>query len=361
MFKGQLAFHKAFGASYGQRGTGMGFDTFDWIVNENLTDDKVRVREAYWFWSPSAMGRDWTVSVGRRPATNGFLVNLRDDDKAKSPIGHIINMEFDGASVSMKTDDLIEGSYLKVCLGRGLTNASSRFNMSGPDYDDNGQLSNMDLIGVIAKLYDDGQYTAFAKYYKAVNVLGMQDANRNGMYDTGDTMKTYGDMDGAALSFQIAGIGDEWSDFLDETIFFASYAWSQSDPKSSNPADAMMGSVKSESGDSIYVGLQTPNLTGGKFGIEYNHGSEYWRPFTYGEDTLIGSKLAVRGNAYEAYWTQPIIGKMFTMQVRYTYLDYDYTGSQGFMGDFGTPIKVEDNPNAIDTAQDIRVYFRYRY
>jgi len=361
MFKGQLAFNKAFGASYGQRGTGMGFDTFDWIVNENLTDDKVRVREAYWFWSPSAMGRDWTVSVGRRPATNGFLVNLRDDDKAKSPIGHIINMEFDGASVSMKTDDLIEGSYLKVCLGRGLTNASSRFNMTGPDYDDNGQLSNMDLIGVIAKLYDDGQYTAFAKYYKAVNVLGMQDANRNGKYDTGDTMKTYGDMDGAALSFQIAGIGDEWNDFLDETIFFASYAWSQSDPKSSNPADAMMGSVKSESGDSIYVGLQTPNLTGGKFGIEYNHGSEYWRPFTYGEDTLIGSKLAVRGNAYEAYWTQPIIGKMFTMQVRYTYLDYDYTGSQGFMGDFGTPIKVEDNPNAIDTAQDIRVYFRYRY
>ena len=359
MFKGQLAFNKAFGASYKQRGTGQGFDTFDWIVNENSTDDKVRVREAYWFWSPSAFGRDWTVSVGRRPATNGFLVNLRDDDKAKSPIGHIINMEFDGASVTMKTDDLLEGSYLKVCLGRGLTNASSRFNMTSPDYDDNGGLSNMDLIGVIAKIYDNGQYTAFAKYYKAVNVLGMKDANKNNRYDhDDDTMKTYGDMDGAALSFQIAGIGDEINDFLDETTFFASYAWSQSDPKSNQ---AMMGSTKRESGDSIYVGLQTPNLTGGKFGMEYNHGSQYWRPFTYGEDTMIGSKLAVRGNAYEAYWTQPIIDKMFTMQVRYTYLDYDYTGSQGFMGDFGTPVKISDNPNAIDTAQDIRVYFRYRY
>jgi hypothetical protein len=233
--------------------------------------------------------------------------------------------------------------------------------MTGPDYDDNGQLSNMDLIGVIAKMYDNGQYTAYAKYYKAVNVLGMQDANANGMYDTGDTMKTYGDMDGAALSFQIAGIGDEWNDFLDETTFFAAYAWSQSNPKSSSVADAMMGSTKSESGDSIYIGLQTPNLTGGKFGLEYNHGSRYWRPFTYGEDTLVGSKLAVRGNAYEAYWTQPIIDKMFTLQVRYTYLDYDYTGSQGFMGDFGTPVKISDNPNAVDTAQDIRVYFRYRY
>jgi hypothetical protein len=80
---------------------------------------------------------------------------------------------------------------------------------------------------------------------------------------------------------------------------------------------------------------------------------------------MIGSKMAVRGNAYEAYWTQPIIDKVFSMQVRYTYLDYDYTGSDGFFGDGGTPYKIgsteANSINAVETAQDIRVYFRYRY
>jgi len=54
------------------------------------------------------------------------------------------------------------------------------------------------------------------------------------------------------------------------------------------------------------------------------------------------------------------------MQVRYTYLDYDYTGSDGFFGDGGAPVSMSDaeaNPqmDPVETAQDIRVYFRYRY
>ncbi len=367
MFKGQLAVNKAFGQrSFDPHNPqGNGFDSFDWIVTENLTDGNVRLREAYWFWSPHAMGRDWTVSVGRRPATNGFLVNLREDDKAKSPIGHIINMEFDGASVSMKTGDILEGSYIKLCVGRGLSNASARFNGASSDYvtSDN-MLHNMDLVGAIAKLYDDGQYVAFAKYYRAFDVIGMDMRTDPTM----PSLATYGDMDGADIALQINGIGDEISDFLDETIIFASYAWSQTVPKDNQP---MLGSMKKESGDSIYVGLQTPNLTGGKFGLEYNHGSKYWRPFTYAEDTMAGSKVAVRGDAYEVYWTQPIIKKddksVFDMQIRYTYMDYDYTGSQAFFGDAGTPIKVEDankmgmGSQVADTAQDLRVYFRYRY
>jgi len=365
MFKGTLAYNKAFGAG-GMKTSGMpqrgsGFDTFDWVINENLTDDTLRVKEAYWFWSPTINDRGYTLSVGRRPATNGFLVNMREDDKAKSPIGHIINMEFDGISGSVKTDDIVEGSYLKLCLGRGLSNATSRFAMSQPDYITEGnQLHNMDLVGVIAKMYDDGQYTAFAKYYRAFNVIGMNDGNTSdGGYNQNiDTLQSYGDMDGAALSFQMSGVGDEINDFLDDTTLFASFAWSNTRPKD---GQKMLGSTSNESGSSIYLGAQMPNMTGGKFGLEYNHGSKYWRPFTYAEDTMAGSKLAVRGDAYEAYWTQPIIGKIFTMQVRYTYMDYKYTGSQAFFGDFGNPMNVSDVPSAIDTAQDLRVYFRYRY
>jgi len=367
MFKGQLAFNKAFGQSTAPMGSGYNYyDRFDWIVNENLTDDTLRVREAYWFWSPHFWGQDWTLSVGRRPATNGFLIALRDDDKAKSPIGHIINMEFDGISGSIKTGDLIEGSYFKVCLGRGLTDATARFDNSGLSYveDKGNNFDNMDLIGAIAKVYDDGQYTLLAKYYRAFNAIGLKMQGNNNPA----ILKSVGDIDGAALSLKVAGIGDEISDFLDDTIVFASFAYSNTLPKD---GETMLGSDDSKSGTSIYVGTQMPNGTGGKFGLEYNHGSEYWRPFTYGEDTMAGSKMAVRGNAYEAYWTQPIIEKsgkkIFTMQVRYTYMDYDYSGSDAFFGDMGAPMSMDEakaSPYAnsvVETAQDLRIYFRYRY
>ena len=132
--------------------------------------------------------------------------------------------------------------------------------------------------------------------------------------------------------------------------------------------DSMLGSDKSETGTSFWVGAQMPNLTGGKFGLEYNRGSEHWRPFTYGEDTMIGSKLAARGSAIEAYWTQPLIEDVFSMQVRYTQITYDYTGSNAFFGDGGTAMAMSDVEAAggmmgdpIEKAQDIRVYFRYRY
>jgi hypothetical protein len=130
VFKGQLAYHKAFGATalqannYPQRG--MGFDTFDWISSETLNDDKLRVREAFWLWTPTIGDRGYTFSIGRRPSTNGFLANLDNDDiSPKSPLGHVVNMEFDGASASVKLDDVSPGMMFKVCLGRGLTNAKA--------------------------------------------------------------------------------------------------------------------------------------------------------------------------------------------------------------------------------------------
>jgi Protein of unknown function (DUF3373) len=367
LFKGQLSFNKAFGASYNQRATGQGYDTFDWVINENLTDDTLKVREAYWLWTPTVAGFPTTLSVGRRPATNGFLINLRDDDKAKSPLSHIINMEFDGASGSIKLDEYVSGMYIKLCLGRGITNAKARFDQAGLDYTKDGgtALDNMDLAGVIFKPYDDGQYSLMTNYYRAFNVIGNDISGQNGGTPSAPVMTTYGEMDGAAISGKIEGIGDEINDFLDNTIIFASFAWSQTRPEGTQ---RMLGSADKEAGSSYWIGTQMPNLTGGKFGLEYNHGSKYWRPFTYGEDTMIGSKMAVRGSAYEAYWTQPIIDNVFSMQIRYTYLDYDYTGSNAFFGDGGTPVSMADAKAApltygdpVETAQDIRVYFRYRY
>ena len=128
------------------------------------------------------------------------------------------------------------------------------------------------------------------------------------------------------------------------------------------PTSGMLGSTDKETGTSYYIGLNMPAfLDDDRFGLEYNHGSKYWRSFTYGEDTLVGSKLATRGDAYEAYYDLPLVGKNLTAQLRYTYIDYDYTGSDTFFGWTGTPTDVDTTPGAVQSATNVRLYLRYRY
>ncbi|WP_201352201.1 DUF3373 family protein [Hydrogenimonas urashimensis] len=396
-FIGTLSYYKM----YGQLPSpAMGFNYFDWVVNETPNDGTVRVKEAYFiYFGDKLFGANvpWTASIGRRPATDGLLVNYREDQNPKSPIGHIINTEFDGASFKFDLSNVtdIPGMYFKLCMGRGMTNANSRYavQVDGVNYTKLDGWDHTDLAGFIFVPYDDGQYSVHTTWFRAFNLPGMYGTEYyyNGL--TGapigpnpQTMefKQGGDMDGAAISLLAEGIGDGINDFLDETNFFVSFAWSKTRPGGSHNAsmidvtgtnptmdtlvdNAMLGSNDNETGNSIYVGTNFPVMfiDGGRIGLEYNHGSEYWRSFTYAEDTLAGSKLATRGDAYEIWYNQELIGKTLTAQVRYTYMDYDYTGSQGFFGEAGAPIDQSDAEAmgmvSVEKAQDLRVYVRYRY
>jgi len=136
-FKGQLAYNKAFGARSGVPQNNM--DSFDWIANENAYDDTIRVRQAYFLWQDQeffGLDMPWTFSVGRRPSTNGHLINLRDDDHASSPLAHGINVEFDGASAKF-TLSKEWGTSIKLCAGRGMSNASSKFSNTPYAKDEN--------------------------------------------------------------------------------------------------------------------------------------------------------------------------------------------------------------------------------
>ena len=387
-FTGQLAYNKAYGDRSGFAGGFPGFETFDWITNENAYDDQVRVRSAYFFVRDDELfGAElpWTFSIGRRPSTNGHLINLREDDRAASPMGHNINVEFDGLSAKMGFEDVsgIPGMYVKLCAGRGGTNANAKFftvdtatgtpSVAAPYSTNAADIPNIDLIGFIFYPYDDGQYSFGTQYYYAANLI---DANMgtDPMNPVFTGMQDVGNMSAFTANFKVYGIGDYWSDFLDETIFFASAAWSVTDPNQGATEQGMLGSQDSKTGQSYWFGLQTP--TGfselGHFGAEYNHGSKYWRSITYAEDTNIGSKVAARGDAYELYYTDYLIEDVFSFQIRYTYIDYEYTGSNGFFGSStGTPYKISDIKNnpamaglasvTVDTAQDLRLYLRYRY
>lgn len=399
VFKGQLSMNKAFGAEFrspfadptiGSRPLSLG-GMFDWTGNEALTDNNLKVRQAYWLYlGEKFLGADipWTFSVGRRPSTNGFLANLRDDDPAQSPLGHVINVEFDGLSSKLDLSNVtgVPGMSFKLCMGQGSTNAQPLFATATPYADDASQLEDIKLAGFIFEPYNDGQYIVKSTWYKAFDLPGM-DMNVDG---TPTEFRQFGNMYGAALSIMVDGLAEDG--FLADTKVFGSLAWSKTDP---DAGKAMLGSSEQETGTSYWLGAQVPVTEKGKFGLEYNHGSKYWRPFTYSEDTMIGSKIAARGDAIEAYLTYQI-NDALSAQLRYTAIDYDYTGSNGFFGNYsGAVMKIDDikagasayaaavadgsiagypaeaqqqlgmaaafAPNVVDKAQDLRFYIRYRF
>lgn len=375
-FTGQLAYNKAFGARSGANNpASSSYEAFDWITNENAYDDSLRVRSAYFLYvNDTFLGSDvpWTFSIGRRPSTNGHLVNLRDDDGANSPMGHTINVEFDGLSSKFGLENItgVNGMYAKLCAGRGLTNAAPKF--SGAPYAEDATANpDIDLIGLIFVPWENGQYGVATQYYYANNLIDAVNP-----MDQTQGFDTVGGMHSFTANFTVNGIGNEWSDYLDDSFFFLSGAMSQTNP---DAGKNMLGSVESETGYSLWTGLQMPSLFSddGRWGVEYNQGSKYWRSITYAEDTNIGSKLAARGDAYEAYFTEPLVDDILTFQVRYTYIDYKYAGSNGFFGETtGNAVAISDiqaaaaagdpqmmgmSQNVVDTAQDIRFYLRYRY
>lgn len=402
VFKGALGAYKTFGNNTSSAQNG--FQSLDWFGTQSPSDATIRLREAYFLYFGDIGDVHYSASFGRRPSVDGFMTNLRADNAdPASPVGHNINMEFDGASFKFDLDKLtgISGMYVKLCLGRGNSSADARFpqftGYNGSNftltnamaaqtpYSGNGlDAPNMDLAGLLVQIYDDGQYKVMANYFMGWNMMGANftrlpgggvDANTStAMDDSYNVMLTdVGDLTGGSLSLQVNGIGNGISDFLDDSIFFISYAFSKTDPKGKhftlydamNPASTgsteMLGSPNSETGYSYYAGLQVPGfMAGQRLGLEYNHGSKYWRSFTYGEDTLIGSKLAARGDAYEIYYTLPLVGKNLTAQLSYVYIDYDYTGSDMFFDLTGKPDPTS-TAGAVESASNIRASIRYRY
>ena len=362
-FFSKLSYNKAFGdtANHSQSNTNPGYANFDWVTNENATDNTIKVKEAYWLYTKERLfGADipWAASVGRRPSTDGLPINIRNDQQPNSPLSHTVDVEFDGFSVRLDTENLtgFTGSWFKICGGRGLTNAKPRFDMSGAAYaEDDDKNVDIDMLGFIAVPYDNSQYSIHTNYAKAWNLIGF-----NG---TSPDFKDVGDIDFATVLFKTEGIGNGISNYLDNSIAFASFAASKTKPNDKG----MLGSTDSETGTSVWLGVNAPCPIlpdSAKIGLEWNKGSKYWRSMTYGEDTYAGSKIATRGQAWEVYRTQKLTDAL-SFGLSYVYMKYDYTGSNSFFGADGTPMTMTEAQNAgqnpVESAQDVRAYMRYKF
>jgi len=398
LFKGTLSYNKAYGdsANHSQANTNPGYANFDWVTNENATDNTLKVKEAYWLYmNDTLFGSDiaWTASLGRRPSTDGLGINMREGMSPKSPLSHTVNVEFDGGSAKFNLDKVtgVDGMWFKLCTGRGITNAKPRFSMpNGDDYAaDATQQHDNNMYGFIFVPWDNGQYSVHTNWAKAEHMIGFnQESTSYMMFNDGNqtstaeklnnmnldatkadmAFKDVGDLSLFTMMFKAEGIGSEINDFLDDTRLFVSWAQSKTDPADGM---AMLGSAESQTGNSTWIGLNIPCLLtdDGRIGIEWNKGSKYWRSVTYGEDTMAGSKIATRGTAWEIYYNKPLT-KALHFNARYTKIDYDYTGSNGFFGAEGQPMSWAEvaqytsmgmTADPVKEASDLRVSISYRF
>jgi hypothetical protein len=328
----------------------------EWAGSSKAADTVMRIKEAYFVYSDAVGEQPVSFSIGRRPSTEGFLANYRENDpQPGSPLAHITNMEVDGAMVMLNWDRFVSGAYTKFVYGRAhqgeMENVYGTASIPWAPYGlDNTDDKSVDFLVIPGNAYDDGQYQVMYEWAHVFNTKGQK-------YNDPATKKAAaGSADLFSVGLKVAGIGDGISDFLDDTTLFVSGAYSHYAAKSGYQ---LLGSSDggTRNGDSVWAGVVIPDMLtdSGRLGFEYNHGSRYWTPMTWAEDTAIGSKIAVRGDAYEAYWNFDLFGvKYLPSQIRYTYVQHNYTPNPSCAG-WVDPQKVDI------TATDLRFAVSYRY
>jgi len=355
IFKGKLAIYSTWGAHIYDESAGLK----DWSASSKATDTVMRVKEAYFVYSTDVGEQPVSLSIGRRPASNGFLANYRENESEPgSPLAHITNMEVNAVMVRLGWDRFVSGAYTKFVYGRAHSGDTSGVyslddaptNPWGPNAKLDSDDENVDFFLALGDAYNDGQYQIMYQWAHIFDTKGQQ------FNDPSTKKAAAGEADLFSVGLKVDGIGDEISDFLDETTVFISGAYTNYNAKDGYQ---LLGSTDggSQDGTSIWAGVIMPDMIteNGRIGFEYNHGSKYWTPMTWAEDTAIGSKISVRGDAYEAYWNFDLFGvKYLPSQVRYTYVQHDYTPNVNCAGWI-------DSEEVDITAQDLRFAVTYRY
>ena len=401
-FDGRLAAYKVYGDSTGVKFNqgSLGDVTFDGTTTSLPHGDTIRLERVSFHYK-----NDWGsvpvgFSLGRRPSTEGTpLEYMNNSLVGGSPLAHIINWQFDGASLSFGLEDAtgIPGLDFKLCYGVGFEGGwgnSSSLNASS-------EVDDVHMLGFIATLFNNDMTSIEMNYAHAwditdgftgltvmpfiVSVRDQVDADGDPGMD--GTPEYYFDQNYGAFISRLeptANIGD-WdaitvlfksnlSDWLGDIDVFLSGALSHTDPSriSANPFYGLMGmgllssngELKGHEGYSIYTGASFPVMFGGRLGFEYNWGSKYWFNFTGAEDSLIGSKLATRGNVFEGYYHQPIYDQNFFFTLGGRIYNYEYTGSGNPLG---KPVKISEVTAldalfpVADEVWDAYLSFTFRY
>lgn len=338
--KSRLVMVKAFGSTSGTPFLGSYFadrtQVFDGNVGHVPDGNTLFVDYAY-FDITNIMDYPVWFSGGRRPSTGGVPTRYRRNEEYSGiagTMGLLTDYAFDGFTLGMAPDYVkLPGLSAKLCYGRAYqtayqTSASSPY------------LQNTDMLGVMFLPYETEDTRFDFQFQHGFHVMD-NIPGPNVSANVGD-LENYGI--GGSHAVRKAGPGD--------LNFFLYGAVSRSLPNSTL-SHGMAGleydagqNPDSHLGGALYTGIRydvTKSRT--KIGLEYNRGSKYWINFTPASDDVWTSKLGTRGSVYEAYVIQELFRPavspkgLVDIRVGYQYYNFDYTGSNNWMG---APIKMSD-------------------
>lgn len=370
-FTGRLAAYKVFGDSTGVKFNqgSLGDVTFDGTTSSLPHGDTIRLERAYFNYKNYMGSIPYNLSMGRRPSTEGPPLEYRNYSlEGGGSLATIINWQFDGFTFSLDLEDAtdIPGFGIKLCYGVGF---ESDWGNSG-SLSATSDLDDVHMAGFIGTLFDNDTTSLMLEYAYAWDVTDgftgltvmpfiayKDDLNNDGVNEyyfqknyggfisRVEPSTNIGDWQAASLLLR-SNLIERFDKDID---LFLSGSWSHTDPSqiSKNPFYEIMGqgllssngNLESQDGYMVYAGVIFPMPLDARLGLEYNYGSKYWFNFTGAEDSLISSKLATRGQVYEAYYIQPIFGPKFFLQLGGQYYDYEYTGSGNPLG---APVKIDE-------------------
>lgn len=380
-FAGRLTMFKNWGDSVGTNV----FDswnafTMDGTGSGSPSGDELRVERAYFNWKDIG-DTPFYLSIGRRPSTYGSPTNYRENvARGGTPSGHLVNFNFDGITIGYHAEELfgLEGAAIRFCYGQGFESEWG----NGTLFNDNDNLEdthlggfNIDLLNTDSTLIQitlframdvvDGFKGSFAfptqfvnlfTTYMAEDVAAFPNFNFvtrytpstvigdinllgvNAAYETMDGMAFFGSV--GMTQLESNGKAGLFGGMGSDNLYVVAPIDTDDDGVANTFAPMPTNQVIDDStqeGYGVYVGMQIPAPMG-KFGVEYNYGSQYWTPFTQAQDDALGSKLATRGHVGEVYYIFEVNRNAF-IKVGGLYYDYEYTGSGSPVG---TPRKVDD-------------------
>ncbi|MGS0681857.1 DUF3373 domain-containing protein [Shewanella sp. 125m-7] len=365
-FAGRLSMYKNWGDSTGVQV----FDswrsfTMDGTSSGNTSGDWLRVERAYFDWK-NINGSPFYLSIGRRPSTYGPPTQYRENEKrGGTPSGHLVNFNFDGATLGYKLGELtgVDGQVVRICYGQGFESQWGNGEMFGDIVTKDTHLGGFNIDAINdgknflqftlfgAKDVNDGFKGTMAFPTQLAGIFAptmYQDMQKFSNFN----FETRVQPSGVIGDMFLGGIGFAREEDND-VKWFVSGGWTRADGNgnagmfggmlsdavfeaqlNADGSEIIMMAANAEDSDpkdgyGVYVGIQIP-APYGKVGFEYNYGSEYWTPFTQAQDDPIGSKLATRGHVGEAYYMFDINPRMF-IKLAGLYYDFEYTGS-------GTPV-----------------------
>jgi TolA-binding protein len=339
-FAGRLAMYKAWGDSTGVQV----FNGQPTSINTDGTtvgvpnSDIVRVDRAYFDWNHIADSGLY-LSLGRRPSSGGPPTEIREGRlRAGTPLGHVVDYQFDGVTVGYSFKKMPGATY-RFCYGLGY---ESGFGSGDQLQSPSSRLKDVHFGGANLDLYSSDRMFVQATALRAWNVtdgfnsLVVMPVNPvTGNASPGPAVMRY-TPEANLGNIDLAGGAVERFD--GRVTWFASFAGMTTHPENvTTPFGGLLtdpfSTPESHDAWSVYTGARF-DVPNGKtqIGGEYNYGSKYWFNFTQSGDEIMLSKLATRGNVYEAYLNQQV-GK--SMQLRVSAIDYhyNYSGSGWHVGE----------------------------